>query len=70
MICLRRNQCIQQGCSITHELVVSDQGRADWLVHAQVKCFAGEEAPKYAPDFAAASCKGFWSGIFGHRVSS
>ena len=39
------------------------------LVHAQVKCFAGEEAPKYAPDFFAASCKGFWSGIFGHRVS-
>lgn len=35
----------------------------------QVKCFAGEEAPKYAPDFFAASCKGFWSGIFGHRVS-
>ena len=38
-------------------------------VHLQVKCFAGEEAPKYAPDFVAASCKGFWSGIFGHRVT-
>ena len=41
-----------------------------FLSVVQVKCFAGEEAPKYAPDFFAASCKGFWSGIFGHRVSS
>lgn len=34
-----------------------------------VKCEAGEDAPNWAPNFVAASCKGFWSGIFGHKVS-
>ena len=34
----------------------------------EVKCKPGIDAPKYAPKFFAASCKGMWSGIFGHRV--
>lgn len=33
-----------------------------------VKCESGEDAPDWAPNFIAASCKGFWSGIFGHKV--
>jgi hypothetical protein len=35
-----------------------------------VECEAGEDSPKFAPSFVAASCKGFWSGILGHRVRS
>ena len=50
-------------------------GRPAWFKGAfpclgklTVECEAGQDAPKFAPDFVAASCKGFWSGILGHRV--
>jgi hypothetical protein len=33
-----------------------------------VACKPGIDAPKFAPKFFAASCKGFWTGIFGRRV--
>lgn len=33
-----------------------------------VKCESGEDSPDWAPNFIAASCKGFWSGIFGRTV--
>ena len=34
-----------------------------------MKCKKGVDAPKYAPEFFAASCKGFFSGtFFGSRV--
>ncbi len=35
-----------------------------------VKCESGEDSPSWAPNFVAASCKGFWSGIFGRTVCS
>ncbi|CAL5227602.1 g10604 [Coccomyxa viridis] len=56
------------GCKITcNGKPAWFKGQLPCFGKLEVKCFAGEEAPKYAPDFFAASCKGFWSGIFGHR---
>ena len=45
------------------------KGKLPCVGELSVKCKAGKGAPKYAPEFFAASCKGFWSGsIFGSRV--
>lgn len=44
------------------------KGNFPCLGKLTLKCESGEDAPKWAPNFVAASCKGFWSGIFGHMV--
>lgn len=64
-----RETLLPASCGVLVLRVAIVECQSEGHVYLQVKCFAGEEAPKYAPDFFAASCKGFWSGIFGHKVS-
>ncbi|BDA46172.1 hypothetical protein COCOBI_08-2640 [Coccomyxa sp. Obi] len=41
------------------------KGNFPCLGKLTLKCESGEDSPDWAPNFIAASCKGFWSGIFG-----
>jgi hypothetical protein len=45
------------------------KGQFPCLGKLKLVCESGEDSPKFAPNFVAASCKGFWTGIFGHKVS-